>query len=222
MPRLVIISDTHELHDQVILPDGDFLVHCGDFTNRGSIPAIGKFLTWFSNQSHQYKLFIAGNHSLSLDFNHPNRHYSFNIIKEYTNKYNNLFYLENSSIIIDNINIYGSPITPWFYDWAFNRQRGPDIAAEWKKIPLNTNILITHGPVHGILDEVRRGNIIEHVGCEDLKNRIKDLKALKAHCCGHLHYNGGQSITIDNVIYANASICTEEYEPTNKPIVIDL
>ncbi len=34
---------------------------------------------------------------------------------------------------------YGSPITPEFMDWAFNKKRGAEINKFWKKIPSNTN-----------------------------------------------------------------------------------
>jgi predicted phosphodiesterase len=29
--RLVIVSDTHQQHRKIRLPDGDVLIHCGDF-----------------------------------------------------------------------------------------------------------------------------------------------------------------------------------------------
>lgn len=65
--KIVAISDTHQLHDKVVIPDGDVLVHAGDFTNQGTDGALIKFLTWFSSQPHPYKVFIAGNHELGLD-----------------------------------------------------------------------------------------------------------------------------------------------------------
>ena len=30
--RIVCISDTHEFHDELVLPQGDLLIHAGDFT----------------------------------------------------------------------------------------------------------------------------------------------------------------------------------------------
>jgi predicted phosphodiesterase len=37
--RLVVISDTHGLHNRIEdLPDGDVLVHAGDFMNSGYDP----------------------------------------------------------------------------------------------------------------------------------------------------------------------------------------
>ena len=33
--RLVFLSDTHFTHSQLTVPDGDVLIHTGDFTHRG-------------------------------------------------------------------------------------------------------------------------------------------------------------------------------------------
>jgi hypothetical protein len=33
--RLVLISDTHNKHRQLVMPAGDLLIHAGDFTERG-------------------------------------------------------------------------------------------------------------------------------------------------------------------------------------------
>ncbi|MCK4490026.1 MAG: hypothetical protein KAU23_07180 [Anaerolineales bacterium] len=53
-------------------------------------------------------------------------------------------------MIIDGTKFYGSPWQPWFYDWAFNLQRGPEIRSKWELIPEGIDILITHGPPYGI------------------------------------------------------------------------
>jgi predicted phosphodiesterase len=36
--RLVLISDTHMVHDTLDIPAGDVLIHAGDFTCHGSRP----------------------------------------------------------------------------------------------------------------------------------------------------------------------------------------
>lgn len=138
-----------------------------------------------------------------------------------------LTYLDHSSININGFEVFGSAYTPFFFDWAYNVQRGEPIKKLWAQIPDNTNILVTHGPPMNILDPVERfvpgkGEMgIEHVGCVDLYNRIQELKELKLSIFGHIHLGHGQ-VQINNVTYINASICTEDYKPTNKPIIIDL
>lgn len=222
--KIVIISDTHELHGFVKVPAGDVLIHCGDWTNRGEAGAFEKFLNWFSSKPHKHKVFIAGNHELTLEGN--NRDAALDVIKEYTDKNKDLHFLENSSVNIEGLNFYGSPTTPYYFGWAFNFERGESIAAEWKKIPDNVNVLITHGPSYGILDLVENtdSNIGRdlHQGCQDLTNRIAELKELKLHCCGHLHTDGGKKAEVNNVIYVNAAICTEKYKPINNPVIVEL
>ncbi|KKU85756.1 MAG: hypothetical protein UY14_C0014G0001 [Parcubacteria group bacterium GW2011_GWA1_47_9] len=60
--RVVAISDTHEMHRQVVVPDGDVLVHAGDFTMSGTLPAIYEFNTWLGTLPHRHKVVVAGNH----------------------------------------------------------------------------------------------------------------------------------------------------------------
>lgn len=215
--KCVIISDSHQRHDQIEIPEGDVLIHCGDWTNKGSLTAIKDFLDWFICQPCENLVFIAGNHELTLD---SPRKDARDLVQKYLGP--KCHYLENSSVEIDGFKIYGSPYTPAFYDWAFNRQRGKDIAIEWAKIPNDTNILITHGPCYGILDLVEYSETRDlHQGCQDLLERIKDLKQLKLHAAGHLHSNHG-IVEIGGVKFVNASSCNEEYDPVNKPIVVEL
>jgi Icc-related predicted phosphoesterase len=210
--KIVAISDSHERHQFVKLPEGDVLVHSGDFTFRGEFNAVANFASWMSQQDFKHKVVIAGNHELT--FADPQiRPIMINLLKEA-----GCIYLEDSSVEIDGKLFYGSPWQPRFFDWAFNVDRGPQIAQKWAAIPENTNVLITHGPPHGILDDtIRDGS----QGCKDLAERIADLKNLKAHIFGHLHH--GYGITnINETCFINASICTDNYIPSNKPISIEI
>jgi hypothetical protein len=64
-----------------------------------------------------------------------------------------VIYLCDESTIIDGVKFYGSPVQPEFCNWAFNRRRGAELKKYWDKIPKDTDVLITHGPPAGILDE---------------------------------------------------------------------
>ena len=35
--RLIALADTHGYHDELVVPDGDVLVHAGDMTTRGTL-----------------------------------------------------------------------------------------------------------------------------------------------------------------------------------------
>jgi hypothetical protein len=127
-------------------------------------------------------------------------------------------YLEDSSTVIEGISIYGSPWQPWFYDWAFNLQRGPEIRRKWEAIPANVDILITHGPPIGHGDECVSG---QRAGCVDLLYEIQHRIKPKFHVFGHIHE--GYGVTTDGTTtFINASTCTIRYKPVNPPIVFDI
>jgi len=218
MPKIVHISDTHTYHRQVVLPEGDILIHSGDITKMGTLSEIEDFVEWMSEQKFSHKICISGNHDWC--FTNALRKKSLKLFK---NK--DIVYLQDSSIIIDNIKFWGSPWTPEYFNWAWNLSRGKALAAKWAQIPDDVNVLITHGPPYGVLDLVENNlsNIGRdlHQGCQDLFNRVMDLKQLKAHCFGHLHYGYGK-IKINNITFSNAASCNERYIPDNPPITFDL
>ena len=219
--RCVILSDTHEKHSEVIVPEGDLLIHCGDFTNRGSDAVITNFLTWFSGHQHKYKCFIMGNHELGTDGG-PNRPRKLEIVKSFTDKYENLFYLENSPITIEGINLYGSGYTPFYHNWAWNVMRGEAIAKCWARIPTNTNLLITHGPPRGILDLVDDYGEVRHEGCDDLLDKVWRLPELRLHCMGHLHNQSHQVEEINGITFVNAAIVDDRHRIIHQPVIIDI
>jgi Icc-related predicted phosphoesterase len=64
--------------------------------------------------------------------------------------------------------------------------RGAEIAEKWALIPADVQVLITHGPPHGILDVVARPRR-KHAGCEAMRDRIAELPDLRLHAFGHIH-----------------------------------
>jgi hypothetical protein len=155
----------------------------------------------------KHKIFIAGNHDFGFEMH-------TDIAEEFKEK--GIIYLFDSEVVIDGVKFYGSPWQPEFYDWAFNLPRGEKLAEKWAKIPGNTDILITHGPAHGMLDWTMSGQL---VGCEDLFHRIMEVQP-KIHVCGHIHCAYGQK-TFNGVEFLNASVLDERYDYANKPIVVD-
>lgn len=214
--KIVAISDTHAKHQNLILPEGDMLIHAGDVSSMGKESEIKDFLNWFSKTDFAYKILIAGNH----DFYFEKISHNTKALEELIPA--NVIYLNDSGVEIENLErttfrIWGSPIQPWFYNWAFNRYRGEDIKRHWDKIPQNTDILITHGPAYGILDKTTRN---ENVGCEDLLEKIKEIKP-KFHICGHIHEAYGR-IKESNTEFINASVLDENYNLRNQPIVFEI
>ena len=206
--RFVVISDTHCRHRSLRLPKGDVLLHAGDISYKGDKEEVKDFLQWFRQQDFTHKIFIAGNH----DFFMENARVSEldRLIPD------NIIYLNDSGVTIEGINIWGSPITPWFFNWAFNRHRGEEIQKHWNLIPADTHVLMTHGPVLEIHDVVING---QHVGCRELLAKVKEIKP-KVHVCGHIHEAYGVTQKF-GVKFVNASVLNETYELANAPVVFE-
>ncbi len=206
--RLVFISDTHNLHENLRLPDGDFLFHTGDFSGRGRVAECMEFLDWFGRQPHRYKVLVAGNHDFMAE-KYPEEFQR--LIPE------NVIYLNDSGVILEGLKIWGSPVQPWFYDWAFNRKRGAEIRKHWDLIPPDTDILLVHGPPYNILDRVARDG--SPVGCRDLLHRLDDI-SVKITAFGHIHEAYGK-FEKDGKLFLNASVLDENYDLKNRPWVVD-
>jgi hypothetical protein len=211
--RLVVISDTHGLHNGIEgLPDGDVLVHAGDFMNSGFDPEdIWSFNRWLGEQSFKYCVVTGGNHDRY-----------FEIAPEQARPLlSNAIYLENTGLIIDSVSFWGSPYTPEFLNWAFMYPRGSAAKQYWDQIPYNLDVLITHGPPFGILDQVAPGGA--HLGCEELLKAVQE-KRPKLHIFGHIHGGAG---TFENGVtrFVNAAYLNERYkplEPAGKVRIVDL
>lgn len=209
--RIVCISDTHEKHRNISVPDGDILIHAGDFTGRGSLDAIRDFNEWLRKLPHRHKIFTPGNHELSFE---RTPDLALPLIT-------NAHCLIHQSIVLDGLKFFGSPWTPAFGNWAYNSKTSNRLKLIWSEIPDNTDILITHGPPKFILDDICtfEGGI-RHVGCSELRSRVEQLN-LKAHVFGHIHEGYGTKM-INSTTFVNASICTASYRPHNKPIIIEV
>lgn len=127
------------------------------------------------------------------------------------------------------LSVYGSPWTPEFMNWAFNLPRGEEIRARWTKIPEGLDVLMTHGPAQGILDDTGAlmiGGMVggsfgrveaagRFVGCRDLHDRITAMaEPPKVHLFGHIHGAHGKR-QIGGLRFFNVSLCDERYRPVN-------
>jgi Icc-related predicted phosphoesterase len=216
--RITFISDTHTKHEKLtgFLTGGDMLIHAGDLTSRGYITEIENFMKWYDNiNNYDTKVFIAGNH----DFGFQDENQK---LRGLLTGYKNIDYLEDELMMVgedyDNmVKIWGSPWQPEFHNWAFNLPRGEKIKEKWDMIPVDTDILITHGPPMGKLDYVPYDSI--NVGCEELMKRVSEIKP-KIHVFGHIHE--GHGYVFDGTThYINAANLNGRYEFRNKPLTID-
>ncbi len=209
--KLVFISDTHCQIDKITLPEGDVLVHAGDHSYRGTLSEMAKSLKLLAEKGKDFKhiVLIDGNHDW-LGQRDPNT------MKQLCDD-NGLIYLKDSSVIIEGKIFFGAPWQPEFCSWAFNLPRGEALAEKWALIPDKVDVLITHGPVQGILDLCPDGC---KVGCEELYKRVMQVRP-EIHVCGHIHNSYGIKHFM-GITFVNASICDEMYMPINKPIIIEI
>jgi len=238
--RITHISDTHNKHNQLngLLPGGDLLIHSGDISSLGRKSEVERFVKWFNDiDNYTNKVFIAGNHDMTFDREQLLRdklaHFEGKTdydtecaegkpdwLKELLGIHlrPNVSYLENSDVTIDGIKIWGSPVTPSFgYGWGFNKDRGYDINEVWNTIPMDTDIVITHGPIYGYCDRTSREGL--NVGCADLYHRLNEVQP-QLHFSGHIHEAYGYRQT--NWGYAfNGCNCDLSYLVNNKPMTFD-
>jgi len=215
MAKILCISDTHGRHHEIPqewLEDADIIIHAGDISNMGRDTEIYDFCDWFSSlRQYKHKIFIAGNHDWGFELEPID---STRIVRAFPN----ITYLQDSSVTVEGLKIYGSPWQPEFCRWAFNLPRnGEQIEEKWNAIPNDTDILITHGPAWGMLD-IAPGNL--RVGCEILTEKIKNSK-VRTHICGHIHCSYGEAMR-DWTHYINAATLNERYEVQNPPIIFEI
>ena len=206
------ISDTHGYHDLLKVEKNeniDMVIFSGDSSNNRASSIneneVINFIEWYKKLPYEYKIFVAGNHDSSIE--------EKLIKKDYFNK-NRIFYLENESITLNHINIFGSPYTPTFNNWCFMKDRNK-MNKIWELIPYNTNIVISHGPPKGILDlTYNRENELEFCGCSAL---MKKMLNLQPELClfGHIHNNksiinaGITKLSEYKTIFSNGSVLTD-------------
>lgn len=222
MTTICAFSDTHLQHRKVILPPADILVFAGDALSTGfEIEAFRDFLQWFGGQPHKIKVMIAGNHDRLLDRGRD--------IFERDVTANGIHYLLDSGTELHGLKFWGSPYTPQFNNWAFNRQKA-ELPDHWEKIPSDVDVLITHGPPHGILDGYETTTVLhctgevtrvqERLGDPALLERVMQVLP-KVHIFGHIHSGYGQKLD-DVTRFYNVAVCNEQYKVANAPQLIEV
>lgn len=179
--HILHLSDTHNKHHELRnLPPADIIIHSGDLSFAGSENEVMDFIEWFGALPYKYKIFIAGNHDFCL--------FEANIdgLPE------NCFYLCNLSVTIQGVIFYGAPM---FMEDAMTG----DYDTNLQKIPIDTNVLITHQPPYSILDSSAN---INH-GDRNLLQIVLKTKP-KYHLFGHIHAAYGIEKS-DHTTFVNAA-----------------
>ena len=202
---IVCIADTHELHREVDVPPGDILIHAGDFTMFSkNAAAISDFNEWLGELPHKWKIVVPGNHEFFLEAE-PSRR----------SLISNAAVLIHERIEIMGLKVWGSPITS-LHGGAFGKSSPVDRAKLYDLIPMDTNILITHGPPHGILDYTPQ--MVQHSGCPGLRDAVEHLKP-QLHLFGHVHGAHGM-LACEETVFVNAALLGPSGGIERPPIVL--
>ena len=201
--KIVAVGCTHASELDIVIPSGDVLIHTGDYTGMNSFSELTRLNAWFGKQPHKIKLLCPGNHDEVYESAPA-------LAKKMLS---NAQVLIDEAITIRGLKFYGTPWQPYYNNWSFNVQDPKKRAALFKKIPKDTNVLITHCPPRTILDA--------GLGDPELAKRLDNLKHLKYHIFSHIHGAYGTLIK-DGVTFVNCSILDDNYSVTNEPVVLEV
>jgi len=82
-----------------------------------------------------------------------------------------------------------------------------DASDIWSKIPDDTDVLITHGPPYGVLDQCPDTyGAPSHAGCPELCKAVEKIPSIKLHVFGHIHEGYGQVDHQNGRVSVNASV----------------
>lgn len=206
--KICAVSDLHGFYPEI--ESSDLLIVAGDCTYTNKQSEWDDFFKWLESTPAKNRILVGGNHD-NLLFN------------KYIGKYGGtgenhpFYYLCNEEVTLDGFKIYGSPNTPWFPGVrdSFSYFMYKDGKDPWDLLYDGIDILITHGPPRGILDESIRK---KKVGCPVLLDKVRETKP-KLHIFGHIHEGHGHK-KIGETDFYNVAINDENYIPHRKPTYI--
>jgi Icc-related predicted phosphoesterase len=172
-------SDTHGKHRKLEIPqDTEILICLGDVCDMGDEAQLQDFFKWFAEQPGKHKLFVPGNHDFAFEFAPE---YATNLLPK------SILYIEEGAIILEGIKFYVLPA-----------RTGLHFETAPRFIPSNIDVLLTHCPPAGILDD-------ERWGCPILLDLVESA-APKYHLFGHCHEKGGEKVKIGQTEFVNVAV----------------
>lgn len=206
--RVTVIGDTHCRHDEIDLPAGDLLIHCGDMFNLsdGAPQQIQAMDEWFGRQKFERILCTGGNHDRLLESELTRRSHPFR----------NAYFLKDEVVEFRGLRIFGAPWVPDLTTHAFFQDRS-GLAAAWARVPSKIDILITHTPPKGILDTSSRGRSL---GCPALAEEVRRISP-RVHCFGHVHAGAGRR-QVGKTLFVNAASFDGRTGVMREPLTFNL
>ncbi len=223
--KTFLISDTHNYHRQVIIPEGtECIIHSGDSTNWydwvRNQPEFEDFLDWFTNIDVKYKILIPGNHDAWAT-----KTYNVDKVRE-----RGIIFNEHGYEVVNDRLMFLSAYTPTFGNWHFMKDR-QKLSRYWEELIEGIDVLITHGPPRSIMDlSYDRMGKLEFCGDGALYKKILKINP-KIHTFGHLHSNsdiinyGSRTIAnVDTIFYNSSMVEDNNFEAgiINKGHIINI
>jgi Icc-related predicted phosphoesterase len=215
--RIVHMSDTRNFLVRdgkfvtKFLPEGDILVHSGNFTNTGSDEDYANFNAWLAAVSgtYMYRICVPG----SRDVKRLGSRWSE--IKKRLSNATHVLCHEEANVL--GLRIYGCP---WFWGNKFNYSVrlgfsfGQEEGSRFSDIPEGIHILVSHGAALGRLDAIYTvgAGKRQHIGSEELLNavaRAKPLVHLFGHCSDSRGYIPGLG---RSPLCVNSTMCDKDYK----------
>ena len=167
-------SDTHSRHRELRVPENvDIVICAGDAVEDNLVgEEYDDFIEWFASLPCKWKIFVPGNHELSFELGQAD-----GIIQRMTDK--GIIVLEDAIEDCDGV-VIGSI--------------SHNVMIAQEDIPTDIDILVTHYPPYGILDE--------GMGSTEILNFVLHSQP-KYHLFGHIHSTAGQEHVFGNTICAN-------------------
>jgi Icc-related predicted phosphoesterase len=210
--RLAATSDLHGHLPKV--PACDVLVIAGDVTpvSRHDIEFQAR---WLDTDFRQWLEAVPAQHIIGIAGNHD---FVFEQAPETVPRDLPWTYLQDEAACVNGLRLWGSPWTPWFYDWAFNAPRHDSEEAfleeRYAAVGDDTDVLLVHGPPRGFGDLTYRDQRVGSSALLRLVDRVRPALCV----FGHIHEARG-SWTRGSSILANVSAVDLQYRPVAEPVV---
>ena len=170
-------SDTHGKHRDLQVPeDADIVICAGDAVEdnlKGG--EYDDFIAWFAGLKAKWTFFVPGNHELSFELDKAEE-----IEKAITDK--GILVMQNAVMDCDGV-VIGSI-------------SGNAMIAD-EDIPTDIDVLVTHCPPYGVLDE--------GLGSPEILNFMMKSKP-KYHLFGHIHATEGQEFQFGETMCVNVGV----------------
>eukprot|EP01062_Namystynia_karyoxenos_P074839 TRINITY_DN7187_c0_g1_i1.p2 TRINITY_DN7187_c0_g1~~TRINITY_DN7187_c0_g1_i1.p2 ORF type:complete len:274 (+),score=71.70 TRINITY_DN7187_c0_g1_i1:99-824(+) len=218
--RLVILSDTHTKHGQIELPDGDVLLHAGDFTYFGGAEHWQSFNAWLGQLQGRYaaRVVTCGNHEGHEGRGGPLRDLTAAQVSQRLPNATHVLIDGAAEVAVRQdvrpLRIYGAPWQPQWCGTGYHREDGD---LRWPGLERGIDIAVTHSPPYG------HGDASHGQGSHTLMRKIAAAAPL-VHCFGHVHEGGGYQKQHERTLFVNAACCGGRtgYDLVRGPTVVDV